>query len=168
APPEDTSAGEIEELAGFLRDAGPVVILWGERMSHGERGKEAVNALLAVARALNLAGTEGAGLIEVPAGTNARGMREVGLAPNFGPAFADIDAGRDAAAIAQSMADGETSALVLLHADPLATHPHRRRWTAALQRATFVVAFAEFIDDAIEEHADVILPAESYAEREGT
>src|SRR5262249_44383289 len=71
-------------------------------------------------------------------------------------------------AIAQALADGDGGALILLHADPLATHPHRRRWSEALDRATFVVAFAEFADGAIAEHADVILPAESYAEREGT
>src|SRR4051794_41207935 len=37
-------------------------------------------SLLAVASALDLAGTEGSGLLEVPAGSNGRGLREVGLA----------------------------------------------------------------------------------------
>jgi NADH-quinone oxidoreductase subunit G len=162
-------ASDIRELAATLRDAGPVVIVWGERLSHGERGKQAVDALLAVASALNLASTDGAGLIEVPAGTNARGMREVGLAPNLGPGLVDAqEEGRDAAGIADALASGEASAVVLLHADPLASHPRRARWEAGLDRATFVVAFAEFVDGAIAEHADVILPAESYAEREGT
>jgi NADH-quinone oxidoreductase subunit G len=145
------------------------VILWGERLAHGPRGKEAVDALLAVAKALDLAGTEGAGLIEVPAGTNSRGLREVGVLPRTGPGLADVDApGDDATAIADSLASGDTAALVLLHADPLATHPRRDRWEEGLDRATFVVAFAEFMDGGIAEYADVVLPAESYAEREGT
>jgi NADH-quinone oxidoreductase subunit G len=162
-----SDAASIRALADALRGAGPVVVVWGERLSHGPRGRQAVDALLAVASALKLGETEGSGLLEVPAGTNARGLREIGLAPNFSAGFAEA-AGRDAAAIADSLADGETAALVLLHADPLATHPNRTRWEAGLDRATFVVAFAEFVDGAVAEHADVILPAESYAEREGT
>jgi hypothetical protein len=157
----------VLELARTLKAAGSVVIIWGERLSHGPRGKQAVDALLAVAQALDVAGTEGSGLLEVPAGTNGRGLREVGLLPNAGPGFSEAD-GRGAGEIVESLASGESAAVILLHADPLATHPNRRRWEEALDRATFVVAFAEFLDGGIAEHADVILPAESYAEREGT
>jgi NADH-quinone oxidoreductase subunit G len=157
----------IRRLAATLKAARSVVIIWGERLSHGPRGREAVDALLAVAQALSVAGTGGSGLLEVPTGTNSRGLREVGLLPNVDPGLAEAS-GRGSAEIAEALVGGESSALVLLHADPLVTHPNRRRWEAALDRATFVVAFAEFIDGAIAEHADVILPAESYAEREGT
>ena len=65
------------------------MIVWGERLSHGARGRQAVAALLALARKLNLPGTEGAGLIEIPTGTNGRGLREVGCLPNLGPGLAD-------------------------------------------------------------------------------
>src|SRR3954471_8507272 len=81
----------VRALAETLRGAGSVVIIWGERLSHGPRGKEAVDALIAVAQALNIPGTDGSGLLEVPAGTNGRGLREVGLLPNFGPGFTDAD-----------------------------------------------------------------------------
>jgi NADH dehydrogenase/NADH:ubiquinone oxidoreductase subunit G len=160
-------ADSVQALADVLRDAGSVVVIWGERLSHGPRGKEAVDALIAVAQALNIPGSEGSGLLEVPAGTNGRGLREVGLLPNMGPGLADTE-GRGTTEIADALAGGDASALVLLHSDPIATHPNRRRWEEALDRATFVVAFAEFVDGGIAEHADVILPAESYAEREGT
>jgi NADH-quinone oxidoreductase chain G len=157
----------IRGLAATLKAAGSVVIIWGERLSHGPRGKEAVDALIALAQALNIPGTDGSGLLEVPSGTNSRGLREIGVLPNSGPGFADAT-GRGTAEIADALSGGESSALVLLHADPLATHPNRRRWEDALDRATFVVAFAEFLEPGLAEHADVILPAESYAEREGT
>src|SRR5262249_47027203 len=105
-------AAQVRKLAGLLRESGPVVIGWGGRLSHGPRGKHAVDALLAVASALNLAGTEGAGLLEVPAGTNGRGIREVGLAPNLGPGLTGPHAeGREAADIAQALADGDGGAL---------------------------------------------------------
>jgi NADH-quinone oxidoreductase subunit G len=162
-------AAQIRELAGILRQAGSVVIIWGERLSHGPRGRQAVDALLAVATALGIDQTDGAGLLEVPAGANGRGLREVGVLPQTGPGLLDAQpAGRDSAAIAEALAAGDIAALVLLHADPIETHPHRARWEAGLDRATFVVAFAEFAEGGVAEYADVILPAESYAEREGT
>jgi NADH-quinone oxidoreductase subunit G len=157
----------VQALADVLKAAGSVVIIWGERLSHGPRSKEAVDALIALAQALNIPGTEGSGLLEVPAGTNGRGLREVGLLPNMGPGLADAQ-GRGTTEIADALAGGDAAALVLLHSDPIATHPNRKLWEQALDRATFVVAFAEFVDGGIAEHADVILPAESYAEREGT
>ena len=160
-------ADSIRELADVLRAAGSVVVIWGERLAQGPRGKQAIDALIAVAQALELGGTDGSGLLEVPAGTNGRGLREVGLLPNLQPGFADAD-GRGSADIARSLADGESTALILLHADPLTTHPNRKVWEAALDRATFVVAFSEFADGGVAEFADVVLPAESYAEREGT
>src|SRR4051794_13808920 len=160
-------ADAIRGLAQVLRNAGSVVVIWGERLSHGPRGKQAVDGLLALASALDFAGTEGSGLLEVPSGTNGRGLREVGLLPNFGPGFSQAE-GRGTDDIASALAGGEASAVILLHSDPLTTHPNRRRWEEALDRATFVVAFAEFLDGGVAEHADVILPAESYAEREGT
>jgi NADH-quinone oxidoreductase subunit G len=164
-----SDAARIEELAGVLRAAESVVIVWGERLSHGPRGRQAVDALLAVAKALGIDRTEGSGLFEVPAGANGRGLREVGVLPQTGPGLLDAQpAGRDSEAIAGALAAGDVAALVLLHADPLETHPRRARWEAALERATFVVAFAEFADGGVAEYADVILPAESYAEREGT
>ncbi|MEA2496557.1 MAG: NADH-quinone oxidoreductase subunit [Thermoleophilaceae bacterium] len=163
----DADAEAVQALADTLSGAGSVVIIWGERLSHGPRGKQAIDALLAVAQALKIAETEGSGLLEVPSGTNGRGLREIGLLPNSGPGFADAS-GRGSAEIAAALASGNSSAVVLLHADPLATHPNRRLWEDALDQATFVVAFAEFMDGGIAEHADVVLPAESYAEREGT
>ena len=63
---------------------------------------------------------------------------------------------------------GDLSALILLGADPLRTHPDRSGWARALAATGFVVAFADFPTPELTEHADVIFPLESYAEREGT
>jgi NADH-quinone oxidoreductase subunit G len=70
--------------------------------------------------------------------------------------------------IAAARADGGLSTLLLVHADPLRTHPGRGTWERALAEAGTVIAFADFLDGGIAEHADVIFPAESYAERDGT
>jgi NADH-quinone oxidoreductase subunit G len=75
---------------------------------------------------------------------------------------------RDAPAIAQGLADGALGALYLLHQDPLRDLPRAELWREALARAGSVVAHAAFLTEGIREHADVVFPAESYAEKEGT
>jgi NADH-quinone oxidoreductase subunit G len=147
--------------AGGARD---VVILWGERL-----GAAALPALLNVAARLHLADREGAGLLEVPAGSNGRGLREAGVQPNAGPGLADAAvAGRGAREIAQAAGAGELSVLYLLHADPVRDHADAPLWRRALDRASTVVAHASFLTDELREHATVVFPAESYAEKEGT
>lgn len=161
-------AEAVRAAAALLRDAGPVVVIWGERVSHGPRGKQAVAALLALAKELRLADDPGAGLLEIPAGTNGRGLREVGCLPNLGPGLADVaEPGWDAQNIASGLANGNLSALVLVHADPLRTHPDRRAWEAALDRASTVICFSDFLTETARE-ATVVFPAEAYAEKEGT
>ena len=44
----------VRAAAEILRASSPVVTLWGERLSHGERGPQGVRALLALARALGV------------------------------------------------------------------------------------------------------------------
>ena len=161
--------GAIAAAAQLLKDAGDVVILWGERVAHGNRGPAAVDALLAVVAALGIETKPESGLIEVPESANARGLREAGVLPNLGPGLADAPAaGRPAAQIAAGLVDGDLSTLVLLHADPLVTHPERGRWQEALAAATTVIAFSEFASDAVSEHATVVFPAEAGPEKEGT
>jgi NADH-quinone oxidoreductase subunit G len=162
--------GAIRRAAELLRDTdGPTVIVWSERLAHGARERQAVARLLSLGRRLDIAGTDGAGMIEVPAGANGRGLREVGCVPNLKAGLADADTrGMSAGQMAEALAEGDLSALVLLGADPLRTHPDRASWERGLEEANFVVAFADFVNESIEEHADVVFPAEAYTEKEGT
>jgi NADH-quinone oxidoreductase subunit G len=162
-----TAGGDVGALADLLRDGGEeVVIVWGERLDPA-----ALPYLLQIARALGLQGRSGAGLLEVPAATNGRGLREAGCLPNAGPGYAeprDPAAGRGASAAAQAAANGEITALYLLEADPVRDHPDRRTWERALDRAALVVAHASTLTAGLREHANVIFPAQSEAEKEGT
>ncbi len=152
-----TPADAIRAAADALRDAGDVVVIWGERVAGGERGGQALEALLALAGSLGVDGKAESGLIGIPAATNGRGLREVGCAPGLEPGLSDAAAaGRTAAELA---GDGELGALLLLDADAPA---------ATLAGASTVIAFARFRDDALDEHADVVFPAPVYAEKEGT
>ncbi len=166
-------AGEVKALAELLRgeraEQREVVVLWGERLTAGPDGAAGARALLGIAESLSLASTPGAGLIEIPASANGRGLREVGVLPNAGPGLQPAGSeGRDAQAIAEGLAGGELSALYLMHCDPLRDLPGREQWQRALAKAATVIAHASFATEGIREHADIVFPAEAYPEKEGT
>jgi NADH-quinone oxidoreductase subunit G len=166
-----------QRLTATLKEAGPaegareIVVLWGERLAAGRDGTRAVQALLDMAGALSLAETDGAGLLEIPAQANGRGLREAGFLPNAGPGLSEVEEmGLDALGIAKALRKDELSCLYLLGADPLggAAKAERALWEQALASATTVISHASFLTDAIREHADVVFPAEAYPEKEGT
>jgi NADH-quinone oxidoreductase subunit G len=177
--------GSAQALATKLREAAfpqetvdneeqvgaEIVLLWGERLTAGPDGARAAQALLDLAAALGLAETDGAGLLEIPAQANGRGLREAGALPNAGPGLGPVEQdGRDAHGIAEGLAAGELSCLYLLGADPLggASEQDRPLWEQALDSATTVIAHASFMTDALREHADVVFPAGAYPEKQGT
>jgi NADH-quinone oxidoreductase subunit G len=163
----DRAAGsDPAELADFLRDGGEdIVILWGER----QLNSAALSSLLSIAERLGLGGRDGAGLLEIPAGANGRGLREAGVLPGTGPGYRDVQSpGRGAAHIARAAADGEITALHLFQTDPIRDQPNRALWERALHHAGLVVAHASVLTEGLAEHANVIFPAESHAEKEGT
>ena len=162
APSSEAYRQPASEVAGVLRP-GRTVVLWGERIARGDG--EAHAALLACARALRL-DADGAGLIEVPDAANARGLRESGMAPGIGPGLGEAPDGLDAAAIRDGLAGNELEALILANANPARDFARSDRWAEALQHS-FVVAFSMFEDESTK-HADVVFPAESHAEKEGT
>ncbi|MDQ6810940.1 MAG: molybdopterin-dependent oxidoreductase, partial [Actinomycetota bacterium] len=158
------------QLAEQLSEQGKeIVVLWGERLTAGPDGADRAHALLELAGLLSVAETAGAGLLEIPAGTNGRGLREAGALPNAGPGLSDpSEVGRDAQAIAEGVLEGELQALYLMGADPLLLEPASTTWPLALGQAGTVIAHALFLSDGISQHADVVFPSESYAEKEGT
>src|SRR4051812_47099167 len=156
----------LDEAAALLRDADDGVVIWGERLSQGERGAQAVEALLAMAGALGVAGRPESGLIEIPAGSNGRGLREVGCLPNLGPGLADLDEPGLGSAELRDALGGDLAALLLVHLDP--EIELSGDWEAALDRAGSVIAFSDFAGGWLAEHADVVFPASSYASKEGT
>jgi NADH-quinone oxidoreductase subunit G len=139
---EALSRGE-SDLAGFLREGGEdIVIVWGERIG------SAAALLPGLAEALGIVGREGAGLLEIPVVANGRGLREAGVLP----------AGE---------IDGEPTALYLFETDPLRDRS-RPLWEQKMRSAALVVAHSSVLTEGLAEHADVVFPADIYAEKDGT
>ncbi len=160
---------DLRDAAALLTEADNVVVIWGERLGWGERGASALEALADLGLVLGLDAAEGSGLIEVPAGANGRGLREVGCVAGIGPGLSDTAPGHAGAGAREAcLAGDDVTAFYLLHSDPLRDYPGRAQWDEALRKAAFVVAHQQFLSEATIEHADVVFPAESYAEKEGT
>ncbi|MGN6170980.1 MAG: NADH-quinone oxidoreductase subunit NuoG, partial [Solirubrobacteraceae bacterium] len=154
----------VRALADLLRGGEDVVIVWGEQLDAG-----ALPHLLSIAGRLGFSGRSGAGLLEIPVGSNGRGLREAGVLPNAGPGYAPVsEPGRGATDIARAAARGDVTALYLFETDPVRDRADRSLWNEALRHAALVVAHASVLTDGVREHANVIFPAESYAEKEGT
>ncbi len=151
--------------ADVLRDAERVVVLWGERICR--EGAAATGALLDVAGALDLAGKEDAGLLEIPELTNARGLREAGCLPDTGPGLAATAGGKGTEEIRVALESGELETLVLFGADPLRDFPDTAAWQSALAAADHLIVFSTF-ENAATKMADVVFPLETHAEKDGT
>jgi NADH-quinone oxidoreductase subunit G len=156
---EDTVATPVAQT---LKDAGKVVVLWGERIGDFGQGQ-----LLGLAAALQIAETAGAGLLEVPELANARGLREAGCLPDAGPGLSEITVGKGTEEIRAALEAKEIEGLVLVGVDPLRDFPDTPAWTEALNAAKFIVAFSTF-ETATAAKADVLFPLETHAEKDGT
>ncbi|HEX4304432.1 MAG TPA: molybdopterin-dependent oxidoreductase, partial [Solirubrobacterales bacterium] len=163
-------------LAESLRDAGKVVVIWGERL-----GASAANELLGLADALNsdvdgpktqdsleFSAHQRVGLLEVPDTTNARGLREAGVLPDAGPGLAALAVnGHGTEEIREALIDGSLDGVIMVGVDPLRDFADTARWEEALNAAGFVVAFSTFAT-ATASKADVLFPLETHAEKDGT
>ena len=108
----------------------------------------------------------GPGLLEVPEESNGRGLREVGCLPGARAGLEPTDAGRGSAGIKDGLAAHELGAVLLVNADPVRTHPDSDGWRQALA-GNFVVAISSFEDESTR-LANIVIPAETWAEKEGT
>lgn len=178
-----TVLADLEEGEGTYADArallgeGSVVALVGRTgYTEDPRLAEAVAAfvrglgrsrILPLARRANVYGAFDMGLAPtlLPGRASVSGIRCANLAAAWGEI--PTTPGRDAAGILAAAADGDVKALLLVGADPVRDMPDG---TAALEGITatdFVVSIDVFRNDS-NRLADVIFPAETFAEKEGT
>jgi NADH-quinone oxidoreductase subunit G len=159
---EETVATPIAET---LRDAAKVVVLWGQRIDHDSPGASA--RLLELAERLSLAGTDGAGLLEIPDFANARGLRESGVLPDAGPGLRETAVGYSTNQIRDALQAGDLSGLVLFGVDPLRDFPDTPAWESALTAADFIVSFSMH-ENATTAKSNLVFPLETFAEKDGT
>ncbi|MGH8873689.1 MAG: NADH-quinone oxidoreductase subunit NuoG [Acidimicrobiia bacterium] len=158
-------------------DRDPVVVLVGRTgYTEDPRLAEAVAAfartlpearLLPLARRSNIYGALDMGLAPtlLPGRVSVSGIGCANLAEAWGELPTSLGLG--CRGILERLADGDLKALVLCGADPVRDVPDGTLARRALEAARFLVAIDLFLTDSTR-LADVVLPAEAFAEKEGT
>jgi NADH-quinone oxidoreductase subunit G len=162
---DSVEENDASAIAEALRGAEKVVIIWGERVNRG--GATGGWALAEIGSAIGMAERDGAGLLEIPDATNARGLREVGCLPDAGPGLAETERGIGTEQIRSALESGEITTLLLFGVDPLRDFPDAKAWDRALTAVDHLIAFSTF-DSATTARADVVFPLETHAEKDGT
>jgi NADH-quinone oxidoreductase chain G len=122
------------------------------------------NASLASA-VINLAllagkvGKEGSGVLIMGEKNNSQGAADLGIVPAAG--------GMDADAMLAGCASGSVKTLLIAGENPVVSYPDRKRVEAALTKVEFLVVQDLFLTETAAK-AHVVLPACSFAEKEGT
>ncbi len=171
--PENHSGADPADVKAFaetLSAAGNVVVIWGESIAWNIEGGR---RLCDLAAALGMAEKVGSGLLEVPAFANARGLREVGCLPDAGPGISALSPAAmhfsdwQTLTVPRGIESGEIEALILFGVDPIRDFPDSAAWRTALTAVNHLVVFSIF-ENPTTAMADVVLPLETYAEKDGT
>ncbi len=154
-----------EAAKAFAEAENAVAFVGGEGLdAAGSRALAgAVGGLLA---ATGHVGRADNGLIAVWSAANGQGLADMGLSPRFGPGYAPLDApGRDYAAILDALSGNALKAIIIAGADPVFDDPAAEQ---ALRKTKATIIVQDMFLTATAELADVVLPTQSAAEREGT
>jgi NADH-quinone oxidoreductase subunit G len=157
------SADELKAAAAALIEAENGIIVYGAEARSG--GPAVVEAIGALATLSGKVGKANSGLVALLPGGNSRGALDMGVRPDARPGYAPLSqpaiGARDLWEAARS---GRVRAIWLAGLDPAASLPAAQ---AALDAAEFVVVQELFLTETAR-LADVVLPAASVAERDGT
>ncbi len=152
-------ADAIKTLARDYAKAGKAVILLPIGLGYPGHGKELAQAVINLSLLTGKIGKEGCGVLIMAEKNNSQGAVDLGLYPTAG--------GKDAGAIIDGCAAGTVKALYLAGENPLVSYPNQQKIAAALAKVEFLVVQDLFLTETAAK-AHVVLPACSFAEKDGT
>lgn len=183
------SADEIFKAASFIGNANAFLSMWTMGLNQSVVGVDKNLSLINLHLITGQIGKEGSGPLSLTGQPNAMGGREVGGLSNLLPAHRNLfDAnhrrevedfwgattpispkvGFHATEMFEALADGRMKAIWIIGTNPLVSLPDVRVAEAALKNAKFVVIQDMSNRPETLEYADVILPAATWTEKEGT
>jgi predicted molibdopterin-dependent oxidoreductase YjgC len=132
-------------------------------------------------------GYESTGLNALRGQNNVQGLNDAGANPAYLPGYQPVDdpeisrrfsetwgvevptePGYRLDQIMSGLHDGRIRALYLVGENPVQTEPNSHHVEEGMEKLDFVVAQDLFLNDSNEKFADVIFPASSFAEKDGT
>jgi assimilatory nitrate reductase catalytic subunit len=181
------SVADITLAARRFGGAPRPMSLWCQGLNQSQHGTHNGAALIALSLATGKIGKAGCGPFSLTGQPNAMGGREVGGLSNLLSAHRDLSSPSDRAEVArlwgvdavpanpglsavemfEAAADGKLKALWICCTNPAHSMPNQDRIKAALARCQFVVLQEAFSGTETAQYADLVLPASTWAEKEG-
>ncbi len=166
----------------------PTLSLYCQGLNQSSSGTAKNTALINLHLATGQIGKPGAGPFSLTGQPNAMGGREVGglatalsahrdlgnpdhraeVAALWGVPSVPAQPGKTAVEMFEAAADGEIKALWITCTNPAHSMPNQTSVRRALERAEFVVVQEAFATTATCAYADLLLPATTWGEKEGT
>ena len=180
-------ADVIRRVARVWGEARSGVIYWGMGISQHTTGTDNARCLIAMCGITGNIGKPGAGLHPLRGQNNVQGASDMGLIPMFYPDYAKADdpgvkarfeqawgaedldpaKGLTVTEIIGSALAGGVRGMYMLGENPFLSDPNINKVRKALSKLEFLVVQDIFLTETAE-FADVILPASSYLEKDGT
>jgi formate dehydrogenase alpha subunit len=179
-------ASSIQEAARLFANAGKAVILVSTNQASGKQDAPLALAASNLALLTGQIGKAHAGIFILAEKNNSQGALDMGVTPNLLPGYADLQdpsernrfakawkmsipdpAGMGALAILQAAAEKKIRGLYIVGENPVVTYPDSARSQKALSELDFLVVQDCFMT-ATASLAHVVLPAVTFAEKEGT
>jgi len=163
---------------------GSAIVYSGGLVQH-ENGAEGVQGVVNLALATGMIGKRGAGICPLGAQNNSQGAADAGVLPGYLPGYVPIGAddarrigavwgsdvpvtsGKTLSEMVDAARHGDLKAMIVVGADLVAGLPNRSDVLAALERLEFL-AVSEIFPTETARLADVVFPAASAAEKDGT
>lgn len=179
-------AEEIRRAAGLFAQAARSVILISTGSFSGPEDEKLARSAANLALLTGQIGREGTGIFLLGEKSNSQGALDMGLVPGLLPGYAGLAdpeerrrfaaawglplperPGLGAPGILQKAREGRIKGLYLVGENPLVTYPDSAGTKAALEALEFLVVQDLFLTETAA-LAHVVLPAASFAEKEGT
>jgi formate dehydrogenase major subunit len=180
-------AAMIRQVARAWGEAGAGVIFWGMGISQHTTGTDNARCLIAMCAITGNVGRPGSGLHPLRGQNNVQGASDMGLIPMYYPDYKkaedpevrarferiwetdnlDPKKGLTVTEIIGSVLKGGVRGMYMMGENPFLSDPNINKVRKALSALEFLVVQDIFLTETAE-FADVILPATSYLEKDGT
>lgn len=182
------SVDDLTLAARWFGENTPTLSLYCQGLNQSQSGTDKNTALINLHLATGQIGKPGAGPLSLTGQPNAMGGREVGgmatllsahrdlsnpddraeVAKLWGVPSVPSEPGKTAVELFEAAAEGEIKAIWIAATNPAQSLPDQALVRKALSRAEFVVVQEAYATTATAAYADLLLPASSWGEKDGT
>ncbi|MHC4625639.1 MAG: formate dehydrogenase subunit alpha [Planctomycetota bacterium] len=180
------SADAIRQAARTYANADTASIVFSMGITQHTTGTDNVLSLANLAMLTGNVGKQCAGVNPLRGQNNVQGACDLGALPNVYPGYQSVEApeihakfekawdaklsdktGLTVVEMFHAIEDGSVRALYMMGENPALSDPNLNRTRKALEKTEFLIAQDVFLSESAQ-YADVVLPAFSFAEKQGT